>query len=184
MQFNIREPKYIPYLAEKKGFSDRIKLSAEKRGMGLFQLIWRKEKNNFLQWAAKHCKYNRLRIKMHRLRGINIGQNVYIAKDCYLDNAYPEYIYIEDNVGIANEVIIMTHTNPNILFNNVIESCVRPVIIRNGAWVGTRSIILRGVTVGEKSIVSAGTIVDKNVKDKTIVQGNPMKQVVDISKMV
>jgi len=186
MQFNIEKPKQIPYYnsTAKEGLLDIIKQSSEKRKMNLFQLVWRKKKNNFLQWAAKHCKYNGLRIKMHRWRGVNIGQNVYIAKDCILDNSYPEFIYIEDNVGIANEVIIMTHTNPAIHFKNVVESCVKPVLIKKGAWIGTRSMILRGVTIGEMSIVCACTVVDKNVKDKTIVQGNPMKQVVDISKII
>jgi len=186
MQFEIRETKYIPYYnsAAKEGLADRIKKSSEKRKMNLLQLIWHKKKKNFLQWAAKHCKNNDLRIKMHRWRGVNIGQNVYIAKDCTLDNSYPEYIYIEDNAGIANEVVIIAHTNPDIQFKNIVESCVKPVIIRKGAWIGTRSVLLRGVTIGEKSIVCAGTIVDKNVEDKTIVQGNPMKKIVNISKMI
>ena len=184
MQFNVREMKPIPYSDKQMGLADKVKEASEKREMNLLQLLWRKKKNNFLQWAAKHCKYNGLRIKMHRWRGVNIGQNVYIPKGCSLDNSFPEFIYIEDNVALANEVMIITHSNPYAHFENVLESCVRPVVIKEGAWIGVRSIILRGVTIGEKSIVSAGTVVDKNVKPMTIVQGNPMKQVIDMSSVI
>ncbi len=38
-----------------------------------------------------------------------------------------------------------------------------------------RAIILPGITVGEHSIVGAGSVVTKDVPDKTIVAGNPAR---------
>ena len=49
------------------------------------------------------------------------------------------------------------------------------VIIRDKAWIGFNSIILKGVTIGEGSIVGAGSVVTKDVPDWTIVAGNPAK---------
>lgn len=49
----------------------------------------------------------------------------------------------------------------------------RPVVIKDGAWLGARAIILKGVTVGEGAIVGAGAVVTKDVPDWTIVAGNP-----------
>ena len=51
----------------------------------------------------------------------------------------------------------------------------RPVLIRDGAFIGAHSIILKGVTIGEKSIVGAGSVVTKNIPDGEIWAGNPAK---------
>ena len=49
----------------------------------------------------------------------------------------------------------------------------KPIFIKKNAWIGMRSIILKGVTVGEGSIVAAGSVVTKDVPDYTLVAGNP-----------
>ena len=49
----------------------------------------------------------------------------------------------------------------------------KPVVIKKNAWIGTRSIILKGVTIGEGSIVAAGSVVTTNVPNYTLVAGNP-----------
>ena len=50
-----------------------------------------------------------------------------------------------------------------------------PVVIRRGAWIGARAIILKGVTVGQGSIVGMGSVVTKDVPEMTIVAGNPAR---------
>lgn len=52
--------------------------------------------------------------------------------------------------------------------------------IKNKAWIGFNSIILKGVTVGEGAIVGAGSVVTKDVPDWTIVAGNPAKIIREI----
>ena len=49
------------------------------------------------------------------------------------------------------------------------------VTIKDKAWIGFNSIILKGVTIGEGAIVGAGSVVTKDVPDWTIVGGNPAK---------
>lgn len=49
------------------------------------------------------------------------------------------------------------------------------ITIKNKAWIGFNSIILKGVTIGEGAIVGAGSVVTKDVPDWTIVAGNPAK---------
>lgn len=49
----------------------------------------------------------------------------------------------------------------------------RGVIIEDDVWVGTRAVILRGVTVGRGSIVAAGSVVTKSVPPYAIVAGCP-----------
>lgn len=49
------------------------------------------------------------------------------------------------------------------------------VTIKDKAWIGFNSIILKGVTIGEGSVVGSGSVVTKDVPDWTIVGGNPAK---------
>jgi maltose O-acetyltransferase len=49
------------------------------------------------------------------------------------------------------------------------------VIIEDDVWVGSRAIILRGVTVGRGSIVAAGSVVTKSVPRYAIVAGCPAR---------
>jgi acetyltransferase-like isoleucine patch superfamily enzyme len=49
----------------------------------------------------------------------------------------------------------------------------KPIVIKDKAWIGFKSIILKGVTIGEGAIVGSGSVVTKDVPDWTVVAGNP-----------
>jgi len=49
------------------------------------------------------------------------------------------------------------------------------ILIKEGAFIGTRSIILKGVTIGKRSILAAGSVVSKSIPDDEIWGGNPAK---------
>lgn len=55
-----------------------------------------------------------------------------------------------------------------------------PVVIEDYAFIGSHSIILKGVTIGEHSIIGAGSVVSKNVPANEIWAGNPAKKIKDI----
>jgi acetyltransferase-like isoleucine patch superfamily enzyme len=50
-----------------------------------------------------------------------------------------------------------------------------PIIIGDRVWVGSRAIILKGVTIGDGSIIGMGSLVVNDVPAKTISVGNPNK---------
>jgi acetyltransferase-like isoleucine patch superfamily enzyme len=50
-----------------------------------------------------------------------------------------------------------------------------PVIIGSNVWIGTRSMILRGVTIGDGAVVGAMAIVTKDVPPATFVAGKPAR---------
>lgn len=49
------------------------------------------------------------------------------------------------------------------------------VEIKDGAFIGAHSIILKGVTIGENSIIGAGSVVAKNIPDNEVWAGNPVR---------
>ena len=174
-QFEIQSEQTIPYFDHDKKLSKTIANSSARRNMSPIRFAIRKIRNTILSRMAERCPFNSLRVKMHRKRGVHIGNNVYIGQRCILDNAYPEFIYIEDNVSLAGGVTVIAHANPYKHFENVIASTVAPIVVSEGAWVGVKAILLKGVVIGKKSIISAGTVVDRDVPDYTIAKGNPMK---------
>jgi len=106
-----------------------------------------------------------------------IGKNVYINHLCTMLDMGT--ITIGDNVLIGPKVNILSEEHPV----NPAERkslMVKPVVIKNGAWIGAGATILPGVTVGENSIVAAGAIVNKDVPDNTIVGGIPAKVIKNI----
>ena len=51
----------------------------------------------------------------------------------------------------------------------------KKIVIKDYAWIGSKSVILPGVTIGENAVVGAGSVVTKDVPDNAIVAGNPAK---------
>lgn len=184
-EYTIKEAITIPYFNhDDKSLRKTIHNSSTRRQMSPLRFALRKIRNIILSRWSYRCPLNIFRVRWNRRRGVTIGNNVYIGLHCTIDNAYPEYVYIEDNVSLAGNVTILAHSNPYGHFRNVVESGVSPVVIKDGAWIADGVIILRGVTIGVNAIVSAGTVVDKDVPDCALAKGNPMKIVAVFSALL
>lgn len=180
--FNIREGKKIPFSQYNKSFLGTIRSGAEDRKISPFIYSLKRLRNYFLMILSLVAPFNSLRVHLNRWKGVNIGKNVYIGLFVFMDNAYPEYIYIEDKVAINAGSMVLTHVNPYIHFEKIMNASANPVIIKEGAFVAVKSILLPGVTIGEYAMVTAGSIVSKNVDPYTIVRGNPAVKVADYSR--
>ena len=55
------------------------------------------------------------------------------------------------------------------------EAKTSPVSIGDHVFVGTRSIICKGVNIGEKSLIAAGSVVTKDIPPYCIAGGNPCR---------
>ena len=123
--------------------------------------------------------------------GITIGQNTFIGASHLVCS---KKITIGNDVLIAWGSTIVDHTSHAIQFSarkkdvsdwflgekdwsNIQRG---QVTIKDKAWIGFNSIILKGVTIGEGSIVGAGSVVTKDVPPWTIVAGNPAKIIREI----
>lgn len=49
----------------------------------------------------------------------------------------------------------------------------KPVVIEDDVFIGSRAIVLKGVTIGRGAVVGAGAVVVKNVPEFCVVAGNP-----------
>lgn len=51
----------------------------------------------------------------------------------------------------------------------------KPVVVKDGAFIGAHTIVLKGVTIGEGSVIGAGSVVTKSIPDREIWGGNPAR---------
>lgn len=111
-----------------------------------------------------------------RRLGVSIGRNSRINRNCTLD--IRSGLTIGDNVGISPEVIILggTHDVNDPLFAPS-EPGIWGVTIEDHVWIGTRALILPGLTLGRGAVIAAGSVVTKDVPPLTIVAGAPAKPI-------
>ena len=142
-----------------------------------FRVARRRLITQILQDLAFICPWP-FRPSLHRARGVEIGKDVYIGSLVVLDDAYPEYIKIEDQVQLSAGAKILAHDSS---FRNVFEknlpTYIGPVIIKRNVYVGSGALILPGVTVGENSIIGAGAVVASDVPPRSVAVGVPAKVV-------
>ena len=101
----------------------------------------------------------------------SIGENSVINGKCRMDNK--SRITIGSNVSISQEVMVLSADHdPD---SPVFASRDLPVVINDYVFIGSRAIILPGVTIGEGAVVAAGAVVHKDVEPYTIVGGVPAK---------
>jgi len=146
--------------------------------LGIAKYYFRYLGNWILQTLAKISPHPGLAVKLQRMRGVKIGDPVYIGPDVNLDDLYPHLITIEDYVSIGMRTLIFVHSNPTCsieIKKNYYQREIAPTRIKRGAWIAPGCIILAGITIGENSIVGAGSVVVKDVEPYTIVGGDPAR---------
>jgi acetyltransferase-like isoleucine patch superfamily enzyme len=85
-------------------------------------------------------------------------------------------VEIGEHCHIARNVTIMDndmHKHATGAEKPVLEC--KEVIIKDHVWIGINAMILKGVTIGEGAIVAPGSIVTKDVKERTLVGGIPAR---------
>ncbi len=106
-------------------------------------------------------------------KGLTIGTNTALGHRAILDARMG--LEIGNNVCFGTEVMIWSlhHDYNDIGFKGVGGK----VTICNYVWLGSRCIILPGVTIGEGAVVAAGAVVTKDVEPYTVVGGIPAKKI-------
>lgn len=115
---------------------------------------------------------------LHRLRGANIGHNVWIGLLVYMDELHPEAVTIGDNCTIGLRTSIFTH----FYWGPRRPKANGKVVIGKDVFVGPHCVILPNVTIGEGAVIRAGTVVSRNVPAHTF-WGAPPAEALGIAEV-
>jgi len=105
--------------------------------------------------------------------GLKMGSNSVVNRNCRLDTRGG--IEIGTNVSIAADTCILTGDHDPQARD--FAGRLAGVILQDYSVIGTRAMILRGVTVGRGAVVAAGAVVTKSIEAYTIVAGCPAKPI-------
>ena len=105
--------------------------------------------------------------------GLTMGEGSVVNQDCRLDTRGG--IELGNHVAISAEVCILTADHDPKAHDFMPRE--RAVRIEDYVFVGTRAMILPGVTIHRGAVVAAGAIVTKDVPPLAVVAGNPARQI-------
>lgn len=107
---------------------------------------------------------SRVRPRLHRWRGVQVGSNVWIGLYVYIDELHPEGLSIGDNctIGIRTSIITHFYWGPR---RPVSHS---KVVIENNVFIGPHCVILPNVRIGEGSVIQAGCVVSQSLPAHTL----------------
>jgi acetyltransferase-like isoleucine patch superfamily enzyme len=132
-------------------------------------------RNRLLQILARYAPgAMTLRVRMHRLRGVTIGDGTFIGTDALIETEHPHLVRIGRGVVIGIRTVIVAHFRgseaPAAANGGERAYSVR---IEDDVFIGPGVIVLPNVTIGAGAVVNAGSVVTKSVPPLTMVQGNP-----------
>lgn len=134
-------------------------------------------------------------------KNIEMESNIQIRPDCFISCNDNAKLRISDSVDIGTRSRISSGKNiliekdvltgPNVFISDqdhrydmvgipiskqgVIMKEGNGIHIKEGAWIGTNSVIIGNITIGKGSVIAANSVVTKDVLDYSVVGGVPAK---------
>lgn len=115
-------------------------------------------------------------------KGTYIGKDVIVGANCKIQNNSSIYqgVVLEKGVFIGPHTVFTNDLNPRAINPDGSQKCgkdwqVGRTLVKEGAAIGARSVILPNITIGRFALIGAGSVVTKNVPDFALVYGNPAR---------
>ena len=126
-----------------------------------------------LKMKIKIWNFNR-RLNLIKAKGLKIGKNVTIMPDVVIDDGYSFLISIGDNCSISAGSLILAHDATTYKFTNGYTR-IGKVDIKDNCFIGSKVVILPGVTIGPNVLIAAGSVVNKDIPPNSCVAGVPAR---------
>lgn len=106
---------------------------------------------------------------------LEIGNYCWIGEDVWIDNLAK--VTIEDNVCISQGAMLLcgNHDYKKTTFDLIVGE----ITLKEGAWVGAKSVICPGVTMNSYAILSVNSVATNDLEAHSICKGNPAVKIRD-----
>tara|TARA_Y100000589_G_scaffold306473_1_gene321257 strand:+ start:74 stop:622 length:549 start_codon:yes stop_codon:yes gene_type:complete len=131
--------------------------------------FWRKIL--LILFGAKIGKRGRLKpnIKITFPWKLILGDDCWIGEEVWIDNI--DFVKIDKNVCLSQRTYLCTG-NHNFK-KKTFDLITNPIIIGSGAWIGAGCLISPGTKVGQNCVIAFGSVIKGDIKNNSIVSGNP-----------
>ena len=153
---------------------------------------------NYLLSGAKEKYFEKKRMLLSRLEGIEIGEGsrivgpleisgrLKIGKNCWIGKNLcvngNGSVTIGDNCDIAPEVTFQTGGHEvGSTDRRAGKGLIFHQFVGNGVWIGGRATILNNVSIGNGAVIAGCACVTKDIPANTMVGGVPAKIIRDLS---
>ena len=126
-----------------------------------------------------HCRNIRGCLYAAESAKISIGDNVGISSATLWAK---EEIRIGNHVNIGGDCILLDTDAHNLDYRirrdgkrDTFTAKSKPIVIEDDVLIGTRCIILKGVTIGARSVIGSGSVVTKSIPADCVAAGNPCR---------
>ncbi len=90
---------------------------------------------------------------------VTFGDNVFVAPNCAFYTAGHPLDYVTRNKGLEY---------------------AKPITVGNNVWIGGNVVVLPGVNIGNNVVIGAGSVVNKDIADNSLVVGNPARKIKEL----
>jgi UDP-2-acetamido-3-amino-2,3-dideoxy-glucuronate N-acetyltransferase len=108
--------------------------------------------------------------------GVTIGSNVKIQNNVSVYTG----VVVEDDVFLGPSCVLTNVSNPRSQVNR--HSLYEKTVLKRGCSIGANATIVCGTTVGRYAFIGAGTVVNKDVPDYSMMVGNPARKIAWVSR--
>jgi UDP-2-acetamido-3-amino-2,3-dideoxy-glucuronate N-acetyltransferase len=114
---------------------------------------------------------------------VEVQKNACIGRNCKVQSHtfICEGVTIEDEVFVGHGVTFVNDRYPRATngsggLQDERDWNVSPTLVKRGASIGSGTTILCNVVIGEYAIVGSGSVVTRDVPPRTVVAGNPARE--------
>jgi maltose O-acetyltransferase len=109
-----------------------------------------------------------------------IGEDVWLPDSTFVDTSHCFLIHIGDHCGFGEECVLLAH---DAQMDEYLDAArLGRVVIHDSCHLGTRTIVLPGVTIGPRTIVGAGSVVSRTLPPDTVCAGNPARVICSLDE--
>ena len=142
-----------------------------------FKALGKDSAKNLIKFGDGVIVCRRTEFQIVEKNPILIGDNVFINQGCIIC----PLVTLGNSVSLGHKVNLITTTHIIGDSNNrAAEQIFKPIVIKNGCWIGANATILGGVTIGEGTIIGAGSVVTRNCEPNSLYVGSPARKIKDL----